>query len=331
MGGDSPATKDRKSNEQIEREKMASNEKIAGENLASQQANLDWQKQVQQTEWQREDNTYQRTVSDARAAGVSPLALQGLNDSGEVVPTEAPQNGFRDERRGLQNRQQAFVDKVNAIQAVIGSISGLTSQVQQLYSNKLQNENQALENSFLQSTMSDRVTAASLSNEYHKLENSYLNRTFGKRVSAAAYAAENALVESEVRKLAYNDAARRDRYNAAFGFFDGMSDSEKFHQLAAQKMGFFTPGGTYEGTRWTTQAGNTDYADAEGVGTYNNAAAYATMRLSSEAVKSVVSEAEELLRSFKGGSKVDIHNNDYSDRSHNENYDTKNQWNGFNK
>lgn len=309
MGGDSPATKDRKSNEQIEREKMASNEKIAGENLASQQANLEWQKQVQQTEWAREDNTYQRTVADARAAGVSPLALQGLNDSGEVVPTEAPQNGFRDERRGLQNRQQAFVDNVNAIQSVIGSLSNLTSQAQQLYSNRLQNENQALENSFLQATMNKRISDVALGNR-------------------------NNLYETELRQLAYNEAARKDRYHGAFGFFDGMSDSEKLFQLAAKKMGYFNPSDWYNGTVWVDKDGNFgDQVNAPNAGSYPNAAAYGTMRLTAEATEKLVDYAMDFLKGIKKPGDVNVDNRkyDFSDRSHNESYGTKNQWNGFNR
>lgn len=46
---------------------------------------MDYTKQVQQETWRREDTSYQRSVADLQAAGLSPLAMNGTNDAGSVV------------------------------------------------------------------------------------------------------------------------------------------------------------------------------------------------------------------------------------------------------
>lgn len=56
-------------------------------NESAQQSNLDYQKSVQQTTWNREDTAYQRAVSDAQKSGLSPLAVSGGSTSGAVVST----------------------------------------------------------------------------------------------------------------------------------------------------------------------------------------------------------------------------------------------------
>ena len=45
------------------------------------QQNADRQENLQREEWQREDNSYQRTVDDMRAAGINPLSMQGVTGS----------------------------------------------------------------------------------------------------------------------------------------------------------------------------------------------------------------------------------------------------------
>lgn len=65
---------------------------ISEKNLKLQRENLDWQKQVQQTTWQREDNAQQRAVADLKSAGLSPVLAAGQGaGSGGIVQTSAPQ------------------------------------------------------------------------------------------------------------------------------------------------------------------------------------------------------------------------------------------------
>lgn len=70
------------------------NAAIARQNFNQQQANLDYQKAVQQQTWQREDTAWQRAVQDIQKTGMSPLALSGGAGAGQVVSTTAAQNNF---------------------------------------------------------------------------------------------------------------------------------------------------------------------------------------------------------------------------------------------
>lgn len=82
-------------NYQIAQETNATNADIARQNLGFQRENLDYQKDLQQQIFAREDNAYQRTVADMKAAGISPLAMSGTNGAGDVVNTEAQNNGYQ--------------------------------------------------------------------------------------------------------------------------------------------------------------------------------------------------------------------------------------------
>ena len=65
--------------------------KIARKNLQFQRDNLAYQKEVQNTEWMREDNAVQRRKADLEAAGLSPvLAAGSAANAGPVVATQAP-------------------------------------------------------------------------------------------------------------------------------------------------------------------------------------------------------------------------------------------------
>lgn len=69
-----------------------SQKKANDANVAAQQANLDYQKAVQQQTWQREDTAWQRAIADIQKTGMSPLALSGGAGSGQVVSTSAVQS-----------------------------------------------------------------------------------------------------------------------------------------------------------------------------------------------------------------------------------------------
>lgn len=94
------------------------NAQIARDNLAMQQANLEYQKDLQQQVFQREDTSYQRTVNDMRKAGLSPLAMSGTNNAGAVLNTQAPQQMTQDATSAI-NGLNAFGSSLNDMSQAI--------------------------------------------------------------------------------------------------------------------------------------------------------------------------------------------------------------------
>lgn len=60
-------------------------------NYNQQSKQFEYQKELNKLQMQREDTQYQRTVNDMRQAGLSPLAMQGLNSSSPLTSAAAPQ------------------------------------------------------------------------------------------------------------------------------------------------------------------------------------------------------------------------------------------------
>lgn len=73
----------------LQRETNALNKQIADERNAMQldmfNEQMDYTRQVQETEWNRADTQLQRAVADAELAGLSPLTALGAGSTGQVV------------------------------------------------------------------------------------------------------------------------------------------------------------------------------------------------------------------------------------------------------
>lgn len=71
------------------------NKEIADQNLAFQKEKYNYEQQLQERLFGREDTSYQRTVADMKNAGLSPLAMSGLNRAGSNVLTTTPHNDYQ--------------------------------------------------------------------------------------------------------------------------------------------------------------------------------------------------------------------------------------------
>lgn len=73
----------------LQRETNALNKQIADENNALQlnmfNEQMDYTRQLQETEWNRADTQLQRAVADAELAGLSPLTALGAGSTGQIV------------------------------------------------------------------------------------------------------------------------------------------------------------------------------------------------------------------------------------------------------
>ena len=78
-----------KANVQMQQETNALNKQIADERNAMQMdmfnQQMDYARQLQETEWNRADTQLQRAVADAELAGLSPLTALGAGSTGQVV------------------------------------------------------------------------------------------------------------------------------------------------------------------------------------------------------------------------------------------------------
>lgn len=91
-------------------------------NIAMNQANIDYQNQYNQQIWNREDTSYQRTLKDMSAVGMSPLAMSSLNGAGGSTNAPNYMFGWQDKGAG-----QAFSEVAN-FASQLASISNLTAQ-----------------------------------------------------------------------------------------------------------------------------------------------------------------------------------------------------------
>lgn len=88
--------------------------RISKENLALQRENLDYQKQLQQTIFNREDNAVQRRAADLEAAGLSKtLAAGSAAGAGQAIQTEAPQRS--DKYAQSMARFSSDIDMVGSV------------------------------------------------------------------------------------------------------------------------------------------------------------------------------------------------------------------------
>lgn len=144
-------------------------------NQEMQQKVFNYQRAVQNTIWQREDDAVQRRVADMEAAGLNPVLAAGNGaGAGQAVSVTTPQNNARPGAEMLAGAQTA---------ASIAQTSAQTALT----------EAAAREKS-LQADILEQTKGYTVDNAY--LENKYLGETLGSRMRAVVSKANEATYES---------------------------------------------------------------------------------------------------------------------------------------
>lgn len=184
-------------NERLQRETNALNKQIADEQNALQlnmfNEQMDYARQVQETEWNRADTQLQRAVADAELAGLSPLTALDAGSTGQIVsqpsapslhsaqmvsPYNNPMNpvdfqSLRDLDRAVldiikQDRQSSFDEKIERYKQEQEN-SRFTAQLRQ--TSALTNKQLNLENSREAKRLQEQIREFNATLESTKTEN----------------------------------------------------------------------------------------------------------------------------------------------------------------
>ena len=171
------------------------NERIAQQNLAFQKENLEYQKDLQQQIFNREDTAYQRKVNDLIAAGINPaVAASGSGSSaGSVVSTQAPHNDMK--YQAPQFNLGSAIDTLKSLKQ-IASIEEQTNVAKQQadYISSLKKKTDSenvkigLENGFFSKTQADRIKKIGFETDMMMYQKDMLSR------------------QNELNKIGYNFA-----------------------------------------------------------------------------------------------------------------------------
>lgn len=175
-------------------------------NLDFQRENFDYQKALQQQIFEREDNAYQRTVNDMRAAGLNPVSMQGTNGVGEAVSTDS-----------LSSQKTSDLQAVSDIMNVLNQVSSTrnNASLSHAQSNLMnaQADNQRIKNVWEADILKETLEGMDLDN-------------IGKRFS------------NERQNIAWlNEQANYD-FSSNFGITDNMPDLVKLAVLQSGKGAF---------------------------------------------------------------------------------------------
>lgn len=129
-------------------------------NYGLQVANLDYQKDLQQKIFEREDTAIQRRMEDARAAGVNPYAVVGSGaNAGSVVSTQAPQ------MQGIN--VGGMFDTVQSALGIMQNLNATKQQQATLANQQIQNANAIKEGMYLDSKLAEiNLTNKMLNQDY---------------------------------------------------------------------------------------------------------------------------------------------------------------------
>lgn len=189
----------------------------ANKNLSFQQKQFDYQKQLNELQMHREDTAYQRAVSDARAAGLSPLAvssgavtgdlsstqLSGVgNNAGQIDLSSAVNSALGVYQAGLQREQQNNNNAATSADVAFKLAQTQANNAQTAFLNQ-QSESVSLDNAFKTATMQSRIEeAAGRANQYGLLAKEIAARTDLTKEEKRKLGVEIGMLETQSKSYA---------------------------------------------------------------------------------------------------------------------------------
>lgn len=203
------ARENREAQERWNKEQAA----ISRDNLQFQKDKWEYDKILQQTMLDREDTAYQRTVNDMRAAGISPLAMNGTNSAGEAISTEAPQQELNTQPY-QNNSPQTPVDF--GITADFGNLA----------------------NFYLQAKASKaQIKNLEAQTEAQQIENRYNSAIYDKRLENYGYQSDDNRLNNLIKQYEQLDKKRQYEFNSYFGIHESMPEKERAMMFALKALG----------------------------------------------------------------------------------------------
>lgn len=194
------------------------NKQIADENLKYQKEwneqqlgfardQYEYQKALNEKQMQREDSSYQRTVSDMRSAGLSPLMMSSTDSSSPLTAPSMVDNGTQPLYNGFTMQDKGLGDVLSNVATVGNQVQSFRSTEKTLDSQDLDNQRKLIDNFFELCTLTNRLSQSQ---------------------SEAIISKYNALSERE-----------KHTYNAYYGISDNMDDKEKLFRIVGTQLGLF--------------------------------------------------------------------------------------------
>lgn len=208
---------------------------LGGLNYNSQLANLDYQKELQQKIFQREDTALQRRMSDAKSAGLNPYSVinSGGAGAGSVVSTKAPQANMN---------LNGVIDTINSIL----DIKQRQAQTQGLLAD---NANKAKEGLILDSKL---------------IGSDWQNKILGNQSNLLRFDLNDRLLDSMRHQAEFNyDFGTKVKYrkgeNNAFDYSSPWYDVNNFPEFLGVKHGYDEPSPWYKRQVAKDETSNINY------------------------------------------------------------------------
>ena len=136
---------------------LALNENVSNQNFELSKEQFEYQKELNQIVMGREDNAIQRAVADAKAAGLSPLAVTGGSSATPLTSANAPQRDISGINQAVSNTISAYNDiynrKLNRQQFALQSAVQSSQAYTQLMESKLNRKYLGLQIDYLDEKM----------------------------------------------------------------------------------------------------------------------------------------------------------------------------------